>query len=130
MAESWWGGGHVGTTRRGNAYATEPATAATGMEAPPPQGTPSAAATAAGGDGASLMEAAGAPMVNADDAGECSSQSESDEDEEQPLRLGALAAIYWAVKHTKPDELPTQTHGLDILYRVHNLNLIELQIWA
>mmetsp|Transcript_13011 Transcript_13011/g.50871 ORF Transcript_13011/g.50871 Transcript_13011/m.50871 type:complete len:101 (-) Transcript_13011:1740-2042(-) len=73
----------MGTKLRGTAHATEPATAATGLEASPPKGTPSA--IAAGGDGASPMEAAGAPMVNADDAGECSSQSESDDAEDEPL---------------------------------------------
>lgn len=52
----------MGATRRRTYAATEPATAATGSEARPSQASPSAAA--AGGDGASPMGTAGAPMVN------------------------------------------------------------------
>ena len=52
----------MGATRRRTYAAAEAATAATGSEARPSQASPSAAA--AGGDGASPMGTAGAPMVN------------------------------------------------------------------
>lgn len=81
----------MGTTRRGN-YATDPATAATGSEAPLIQVTPPAAA-AAGVDDASPMEAAAAPMVNADDAGHYSASSSDEEREGFNRTLDGLIKV-------------------------------------